>query len=190
MASGQGITPPSFNAEYSDDWARWVLDHGLPVLPDALGEDDEVPIAHWAGPRFGAVVFRRWWPEEDRDGPLVDDNVVLLEWVASEWRPLNADGGTAGSLPDPMTRPPMSIGEVQITGQTGSDGVRAVDGLVGEGVRYIELDDGGGLTRKDVEAPLGVFVVCFAASHQVNVRFLDQEGACIREHRFDPSEDW
>ncbi len=31
-----------------------------------LGEDDEVPIAFWAGPSVGAVLFRSWsWNSED-----------------------------------------------------------------------------------------------------------------------------
>jgi len=41
------IPPPSFHYEYADDWGAWVLDHGLPTLPEALGDDDEVPIAYW-----------------------------------------------------------------------------------------------------------------------------------------------
>lgn len=189
MTSGQDIAPPSFDADYSDEWATWVLRHGLPDLPDTLGEDDEVPIACWAGPRFGAVIFRRRW-DDDGNGALIDDNVVLLELVGSEWTPLSGDGGAAGPLPDPMARPPRPLGEVQITGETGSDGARAVDGVVGEGVRFVELDDGNGPIRKSLEAPLGVFVVCFPASDQMIVRFLDREGACIREHRFEPAEDW
>ena len=190
VTAGQDIRPPSFDAEYSEDWARWVLRHGLPELPDALGEADEVPIACWAGPRFGAVVLRRWWDDDDGDRSLVDDNVVLFERVESDWRPLNGDGGAAGPLLDPMARPLMPAGEVRITGETGSDSVRAVDGVVGEGVRYIELDEGGGPIRRAIEAPVGVFVLCFAASDEAKVRFLDQDEACIREHQFEPSQDW
>ena len=35
-------------------------DHGLPALPDVLCDDDEVPIAYWAGPAFGAARFGSW----------------------------------------------------------------------------------------------------------------------------------
>ena len=33
-----------------------VLDHGLPPLPAVLGDGEVVPVARWAGTRFGAVL--------------------------------------------------------------------------------------------------------------------------------------
>jgi hypothetical protein len=74
--------PPSFDAEWMSDWSEWVLDHGLPPLPAVLGDDDAVPIARWAGPRFGAVlhVTRHWEDEDTPDG--VDSEVEVFRRTA------------------------------------------------------------------------------------------------------------
>jgi len=47
-----------------DGW-EWALEHGLPALPVALGEDDEVAISFWAGPSVGAVLTRHRDPGGD-----------------------------------------------------------------------------------------------------------------------------
>ncbi len=86
-----------------------------------------------------------------------------------------------------MDRPPMPGTAVEITGETGAGEVRVIEGLVGEAVRYIELAEDTGLTRAEIHAPLGVFVVSFGASDQVHVRFLDNSEATIREVMFRPS---
>lgn len=86
--------PHSLIGDDADDWGPWVLDHGLPKLPDELGEDETVPVAYWSGPFIGAVMFRSWWPsagDDDDDGgdecPDVDDTVQLyspnITWVGA-----------------------------------------------------------------------------------------------------------
>ncbi len=81
----------------------WVLDHGLPAMPEALGDDDEVPTAYWRGERFATVLFRSWaaigeGEQEPAEGPDVDDD--HYSWVLTEtgWVPIKAGGGAGGPL--------------------------------------------------------------------------------------------
>lgn len=177
MASRHDVKPPSFHYQYCDDWGVWVLDHGLPALPGSLGEDDEVPVAYWAGPTFGAVLFRSWWshPDEDEPNPqsAVNDDHHSYVRSAAGWEATGGGGGTAGSEDDPMRRALVPDRFAGFFGEWQDGPVRGVTGIVGSAARIIELGDRHGVTRDLVEAPLGLAVICFDAAEEVTIRVLD-----------------
>src|SRR4051812_10096951 len=85
--------PPSFHEEHISDWGSWVLDHGLPALPSSLGDEDAVPVAMWAGHRFGAVLNVQWYVD-DEDGEKSSDTEVLLFRRSDEgWEEAPGSGG-------------------------------------------------------------------------------------------------
>jgi hypothetical protein len=180
VQSDQAGRPPSFHHEYSDGWATWVLDNGLPDLPQALGEDDEVPIAYWAGPKFGAVLFRSWWSggeegsiDEERD---VNDEHYAYVRTASGWEAIGGSGGSAGPERDPL-RPRAHPDRLAYLGGEWLNGpVRGVTGSVGAAAQTIELVDQHGRTARRIEAPLGLVIVCFDALDEVMIRVLDAAG--------------
>ena len=173
MSAGTDGPPPSFHYDYSDDWAMWVLDHGLPAMPEALGDDDEVPIAYWRGDRFATVLFRSWASisedvQEPAERARVDDD--HYSWVLTEtgWVPITAGGGAGGPVRDPMVRPDLpadtaSFGDDWLQGDD-KGSVRGVTGTVGEKARYIAATDRHGMTRRPVEALLAAIIVCWGAT--------------------------
>lgn len=185
VRSGVGGQPPSFHYENTGDWAMWVLDHGLPMLPEELGEDDEVPIAYWAGPAFGSVLFRSWWSSaegEVREGEA-DVNDEHYSYVRTEegWEPTGASGGTAGPEDNPLRPRPRVERLASFGGEWQEGPVRGLTGVVGSAARFIELIDSHGRTRRPVEAPLGWVVVCFDASEEVTIRVLDADDQPLHE---------
>jgi hypothetical protein len=197
VTAESGGPPPSFHYEYSDDWAMWVLDHGLPAMPHVLGDDDQIPIAYWKGHRLGTVLFRSWASQVDDDLGFVEERDVdddNYSWVLIEgnWVPIGAGGGAGGPMPNPLARPALAADAAYFGGdwaQGDSKGsVRGVTGAVGEGARCIELEDRDGITRRPVEAPLGAIIVCWDADDEVTVRVLDAEDKVLSETRIHPDQ--
>jgi hypothetical protein len=187
VSSAEPTKPPSFHYDYFDDWALWVLDHGLPDLPDVLGEDDEVPIAYWAGPVFGTVLFRSWWtrgeeipPFEGEDKEVNTDHYSYIR-THTGWEASGTGGGTAGPEADPMV-PRPGLDHLTYFWSGWQEGpVGGVTGHVGVSARTIEVADSHGTNRKPVEAPLGVVVVCFDARDEVTIRVLDADDQLLAE---------
>ena len=185
--------PPSFHYEYSDDWGVWVLDHGLPALPDELGEDDEVPIAYWVGPLFGAVLFRSLGEPCDDDEPGefsgVEVNDMVYGWVRvdGQWEEILARAGGGGPMTDPMARDPYpeSTGSLGGGWRLGSEhgDVAGLDGAVGRRARFLEVEDSNGLTRQPVDVPLGAVVVYFDPHEDVMIRIVAGDGSVMYEGR-------
>lgn len=94
-----GVQPPSFEWEWMSDWSEWVLDHGLPPLPETLADGEVVPIPRWAGARFGAVLHvSRYWDEEDGEDRL-DSEIEVFRRTETGWE--SSDGGGGGGWFDP-----------------------------------------------------------------------------------------
>jgi hypothetical protein len=183
MLPGQGDHPPSFHYEYSDDWARWVLDHGLPALPDVLCDDDEVPIAYWAGPAFGAALFRSWSsPRGEETGhtqPDVNNDHHAYIRTEARWEATGGTGGSAGPNDNPMRPGDYPERLAHFIGEWQDGPVRGVTGVVGAAARTIELIDGHGRTCRPVQAPLGWVIVCFDALDEVTIRVLDSDDEAL-----------
>ena len=197
VSAGTGGPPPSFHYDYSDDWAMWVLDHGLPAMPEALGDDDEVPIAYWRGDRFATVLFRSWASisedeQEPVDRPDVYDDHYSLVLTETGWEPITAGGGAGGPLRDPMVRPVLPADTASFGGDwlQGDDkgSVRGLTGTVGERARYIAVQDRYGMTRHPVEAPLAAIIVCWDATRDVTITILDAEDEVLGQTQRHPNQ--
>jgi hypothetical protein len=55
-------------------------------------------------------------------------------------------------------------------------------GIVGPAAATIELSDGDGVTRRALDAPVSVFVVCFCFQDNVTLRILDSEDRLLLDH--------
>jgi hypothetical protein len=192
--------PRSFHNQYTHDWALWVLEHGLPELPTVLDDDDEVPIAYWAGLRCASVIFRSWWE------PLVDDfpegwSLPLGREVNTEhysyrrssrgWVATGSTGGEAGPIGDPLAPASVQPRDAHVGGgfvEGGIDGgVAGVVGIAGGEANLIELKvDGEAPMRRSLQAPLRWFVVCFEPSDSGTLRVLDGQDRPLFEQAFFP----
>jgi hypothetical protein len=188
--------PPSFDEE--EDWAPWVLDHGLPELPPNLKVGEIVPVARWTGPRFGAVVsiWRHLPDDDDRemgvDAPFIDSEIELFRRAGGGWEWLGS-GGSGWSDP-PLERPVSDPRAVLIGGETSclaqDWACTALQGFVGEEVRSIEVSDEGGVTTRDVESPFGAFVVAVGGRADATLTFRDGGGDAIATREVHGQADW
>ncbi len=161
------------------------------MLPEELGEDDEVPIAYWAGPAFGSVLFRSWWSDaeteaRDGEGDVNDDHYSYIR-TAEGWEPTGASGGTAGPEENPIQPRAYRERLAAFGGEWQEGPVRGLTGVVGSAARIIELIDRHGRTRRQVEAPLGWIVVCFDSSDEVTIRVLDENDQPLLETTRSPA---
>jgi hypothetical protein len=179
------VQPESFDEELMTDWSLWVLDHGLPVLPDRVEVGQSVPVARWAGPRFGAVMHVQWsWGCDDEDDALINEVEVFARHQEG-WCPSSGSGGSGWF--DPPFQRPASLGphEAYAIGQhcSGADGwyCCAVDGLAGGDAAFVEVEDADGTTRRPIESPFGAFVACSDGQHKALIRVLDASARVLFE---------
>jgi hypothetical protein len=153
--------PPSFADEWMSDWSEWVLVHGLPALPSAFGLDQAVPVARWAGPRFGAVLHVTRYLDIEDNEERFDTDVELFVRAQGRWEIANGSGGS-NWFSNTLVRPSVPPTYAEFGGQvySGGDGWRcsALDGFVGEDVREIEVRDEDGSTIRRIESPLGALL--------------------------------
>ena len=185
------MRPVDFSIEYSEDWARWVLDQGLPELPEHIGLDESVPVAYWRGDRIAAVLFvRRWFdarphellPDEDCDEQeRTDLDADLFRLVHGEWTPFGS-GGANWHCEEALTAPVLDPNEFSLSGMYGAgdqDGqVLAIYGYLGEHIAYLEVEQDGTTRRHTVDAPLRAAVVALE-SRPFTVRGLAEDGTVI-----------
>lgn len=188
--------PPSFDEDEAYAWCEWVLDHGLPELPDTFAKGEAVPIARWIGPEFGAVLRTEWsWSDEPRsDRPDALWSVVqMFRRTATGWEGSSGDGG--GGWYDPPFQPP-TIGsrEVQTFGahSSGGDGWRGAArfGRVGSDIAFAELATGDRTVRQPIESPIGAVIVAFDPSLPCTFRYIAHDGTAAEVVNFDPATDW
>jgi hypothetical protein len=188
VESGDRREPPeSFGWEDADDWGSWVLDHGLVPLPAELGDGDAVPVACWVGPQVGVVLFRSLYQGEDGDsGRDVDDSHRLFRRSLAGWEPVGDDGGASGPLPEPLSRLDVPARHAAIRSEFRFGDLAGFIGIVGTASTTVELADRDGVTRRALEAPVSVFVVCFHFDDDVTLRILDSDGRVLLDHSMRP----
>jgi hypothetical protein len=183
--------PPSFDAEFTPAWSLWVLDHGLPTLPETLGLNDSVPVARWVGPRFAAVFHVRWLSWEELDGPAEPDSQVeFLRRRDDGWQVAYGSGGSNWFDPQ-LRRPELPASDAQWSGMTcvtGDEGwyCCALEGLVGRAATTIEVEDRDGLTVHPIESPLGVALAAFDGKRRATIRIRSSDGDIMLTEAFDP----
>ena len=186
----RGTRPESFHYQNCDYWGTWVLGHGLPALPDLLGEDDEVPVASWAGPIYGAVLFRSWWSASEEHStdvePAVADNEYCYVRTESGWQPLGTGSGSAGASGDPMRGRTYPERFAYFDSEWQGGPVRGLTGAVGAAARTIEVLTTSGPTRRSIDGPLGLVIVCFDALEQATIQVLDADDQPLLETNVTP----
>jgi hypothetical protein len=179
------VRPESFDEDLMDDWSVWVLDNGLPELPATVMAGESVPVARWAGPCFGAVVYVAWSTGSGDEGDALVSEVRVFRRTKAGWQPSSGGGGTDWFDP-PFVRPAeiesnrVAVGHLHASG---SEGWRccAVDGLVGAEAAYVEVADDDGVTVRPIESAFGAFVVCSDADRLAAVRVLDRHQRSLLE---------
>ena len=162
------MQPATFDEDLSEHWSRWVLENGLPETPTRLDVGESAPVAYWIGPTTAAVLHVRRVLDADENAPYLDVNVELFGLVDLVWE--NWGGGGAnwpGSLPNweddgSLTRlqaPPQHVNLAAMNGG-GSDegGCKALWGDVATAAAIAEVSQGGQVTRRPIEAPLGILL--------------------------------
>jgi hypothetical protein len=173
------MQPRGFDEQLMTDWSLWVLDHGLPPLPDRIEFGQSIPVAYWAGPLVGAVLHvQATAADPDLDEPeSFDTEIECFRRVDGRWDVANATGGTdwpPGASLGPTAAAPGYVGfGGEITASGDGPTCTAVDGIVGIDAMWIEVAGRGETVRRPVEAPLGVVVVGVAEDRPVTIRVLD-----------------
>ena len=184
------MQPSSFDDDLASDWAVWVLDHGLPGLPDHVEIGQAVPIAYWAGSDFGAVkLVRRFDADPDDDAAFhVDEDVFLFRRMADGWDELSGNGGTNWAGGPSLARFDVPANFARVGGFTASGDAEgtcvALDGVVGSLAAWIEVTGSGVTERRPVVAPTGaVVIVC--PSGQSLVRILAEDDTELMSREFE-----
>lgn len=185
------MRPVDFSNANSDTWARWVLEHGLPDLPETIDMDESVPVAYWRGDTIAAVLFvRRWldgrpddllpdekWDEEE----LTDMDAGLFKLVNGEWTPFGGGGGN-WHCEAALTAPVLGPDEFSLSGMYGAGDEKsqwlAIYGYLGENIAYLEVEQDGAIRRRPADAPLRAAVVALE-SRPFTVRGLAKDGTEI-----------
>jgi hypothetical protein len=179
--------PEFFRWEDADNRGSWVLDHGLAPLPTALGDGDAVPVAYWVGPHVGVVLFRSLYQAEHGDsGRDVDDSHRLYRRSVAGWEPVGGDGGSSGPFLEPLSRLNIPARHAAIRNEFRFGDQAGLTGIVGTAATTIELADGASVTRRAVDAPVSVFVVCFRFDDHVTLRILGSDARLLLDHTLGP----
>jgi len=183
------MRPESFHTELIAEWGEWVLERGLPELPEVVARDESVPVAYWAGPLVGAVLYVQRSPN-DNDGDDQDRVVTETQCfgrTADGWE-LGAGHGGCGPSDPRLTRLAVPGDYVEFSGgfETGGAGgwrCIAVDGVVGTRAAWVEVTDVEGTVRRHVEAPTGAVIVCFSTDDRpAMIRVLDVDETELARH--------
>ena len=139
------------------------------------------------GPHLGVVLFRSLCQREDGDsGRDADDSHRLYRRSLAGWEPGVDDGGTSGPLLKPLSRLDVPVRHASIRSEFRFGDLAGLTGIVGTAATTIELADGDGVTRRALEAPVSVFVVCFRFADDVTLRILDSDDRVLLNHSVRP----
>jgi hypothetical protein len=186
------MRPGSFDEKLMTEWSLWVLDHGLPPLPDRVASGESVPIAYWAGPLIGVVLHVQGTSADPDNGEPArfETDIECFRRADDHWEGVNARGGTDWPLGASPARMQVARGHVSFGGEMLATGdgpaCAAVDGVVGTDATWIETTDHTGTVRRRVEAPLGVVVVGVPADRPVTIRVLGHDDNELGGHTLDP----
>jgi hypothetical protein len=157
-------------------WSVWVLDHGLPELPERVELGQSVPVARWAGRRFGAVLHLQWNWSEDHEDDYLATEVELFRRIDGGWAAASGGGGSDWPFEPPLTRPVIPLPQLSSGGETAPEdwgwSVIAFDGLSGTDAVAVEVSDQDGITREAIYSPLGIVLAAFDATKPATVRVI------------------
>ena len=179
------MPPLSFDEDQAEAWAEWVLRYGLPdQVPKALSTGLSIPMARWAGPLYGSVLFVECaWNDDRSIEPVVDEVVSEVRSFSRGkvgWEALG-DGGGGGWPRRPLSRPRLTEHEVRVFGlhiaQTPDGGQCAsIYGVVGTGIHSIQLRGEADNQTVSVESDVGAVIVAFDGLTDHRIDFTDTLG--------------
>lgn len=183
-----GAPPGSFHLQYAVGWSNWCLEHGTPDLPPLLGLYESVPVARFVGARVAAVLHVGCELDDFLGTVDLFSTITIGTRTASGWE-LSSEpaGGRWGA--EAFARPrSLAPSEVWIYGWHrggGADWSATVAfGVAGSEAATIELIDGDGTHRREIESPFGAFVACGDSADELLVRIRDAGGALLLEERY------
>ncbi len=173
-----------------------ILEAGVPSLPADIGDDEAVPIARWLGPRFGAVLFVMWSGESDDLDRYLSSEIYVFRRSEHGWESVNTGGGGAWFDP-PFVRPGVNADSATLVHfHAGSEPTHSAEGVrwtyssaygyAGTAARTVEVEDDDGLTPREIESPLGVFIVVAASTGRSVVRVRRGDGSLLLEQELLP----
>jgi hypothetical protein len=178
--------PASFDGVLQSDWTIWVLDHGLPSLPQSPAIGTVVPVARWVGPEVGAVLHVRFF-EDEIDGEELDSDVEVAFRHEGRWEVFGGSGGT-GWFDPPFIRPEMQerLAEdwSRYTCSSPASAACAIYGVAGTAATTVEVSDTTGTHVMPIESPLGAFVAASGDLETGTVRVLDADGSPLLTETF------
>ncbi|MEI4278796.1 hypothetical protein [Klenkia terrae] len=180
------MQPPSFDDRFSGAWSSWVLEHGLPAIPDQLGDGESVPVSWWSGPDTAAVLHLRRRPAEDDEPARTEVDVELFERRGELWD-TGPGGGAGGWEEAALTRVYVPADHADLSGAVGGTGLIALWGEVGTAAASVEVEQDGHVVRRPVVAPLGWVVVSTSARRPSTVRVRDAGERVLLEQPAPPA---
>ena len=174
------MRPDSFDDELQEDWSRWVIEHGLPDMPESeLAADQSVPVAYWVGPRTAAVAHIMRGREELQDEPETYAAWFFFYRVDGTWMSAG-NGAMQWRQVAPLARVDLPPDHVDLRPSTGA-GCLALSGEVGSAAAVIEAVQAEEVSRRPIEAPTGLIVVCGDSTKPFTVRILGADGMVLAE---------
>jgi hypothetical protein len=184
------VRPSSFAEELIDDWSEWVLDSGLPDLPDRVEIGQAIPIAYWAGPVVGAVLHRQWSWSDEHDDDQISDDIQHFWRMSAGWLKADAEGGSSGGIDGRLTRVELPTGLAVIGGGfQASEAGRfswSLEGYAAADVSTVEVHDSLGVTRRPIDSPLGYFIAATGDRAGASIVLRDATGSEVLRSAFGP----
>jgi hypothetical protein len=174
------MRPEAFDNDHAVDWSRWVLENGLPALPQSeLAVGGSVPVAYWVGPTTAAVLHIRRIRIEDDDEAVTETDIDLFYLVDERWE-LYGGGGGGWDEHAPLERQQVPSDYAELGGMNSNSinegGCKALWGIVGVDAAVAEVHQASRITRREIEAPVGAVVVSGKYSQPMTVRILTEAG--------------
>ena len=172
-----------------DDWSLWVVEHGVPDLPEEVHQGESVPVARWVGPRYAAVLHVQWmWGREDPAEDHLASEIDCLVRAGDHWEGTEGGGGTgwpSARLVRPGDILPRQVHRFGLHGDSGAGYACSVAyGVAGTDAAYVELVTSLGTKRWDFESPIGAWVVAWGSTLSGEVSILDSDGRPLAVHSF------
>jgi hypothetical protein len=165
-----------------------VLVDGLPPMPENIEPGQSYPIAAWSDGHNGAVLYahRRAAGAFAHPGEEYEEEIEHLELNPVDgWVGVSSSGG---DWPNPFDPPRQLLDKYKafVTGVSGSSGVNGdiwfVGGLCADAVSKVEIHAAEENETIDVDPDRRTFLIG-STDPEARVRFLDQSGAPITDHR-------
>jgi hypothetical protein len=189
----KSMSQPSLNPWHEE---VSILEHGLPSLPATLGHDEAVPVARWIGRHFGAVLVVEWSEDGTDAERYLSSEIYVFERVEHRWESMNTGGG-GGWFDPPFVRPKLAedfaaLMHFHSCGDPAepTEGLRwryaSAYGYAGTAAKTVEVEDDDGIAQREIESPLGVFIVVADGTRPAVVRVRRGDGSLLLAEQFSP----